>query len=166
MQVSTHGFYMGKGRCFLALGSNLGNKRANLSQAVTLIAMRVGRVVCLSRFYETEPWGYASDNTYLNAALEVETTLSPQEVLVVTQTIERDMGREKKSMNREYFDRPIDIDLLLMDDLVVESDMLTLPHPLMHERLFVMEPLVEIAPTVMHPVLQKTICEIFNSLTQ
>ena len=142
---------MDKGRCYLALGSNLGDKRANLSRAVTLIRERVGRVVCLSRFYETEPWGYASANTYLNAALEVETTLSPQEVL-------------KKSMNREYFDRPIDIDLLLMDDIVVETDVLTLPHPLMHERLFVMEPMVEIAPTVMHPVLQKTICEIFNSL--
>ena len=69
-------------------------------------------------------------------------------------------------MKREYFDRPIDIDLLLMDDIVMESEALTLPHPLMHERLFVMEPLVEIAPTVMHPVLQKTICEIFNSLMQ
>ena len=155
---------MDKGRCYLALGSNLGDKRANLSRAVSLIRERVGRVVCLSRFYETEPWGYASANTYLNAVLEVETTLSPLEVLVITQTIERDLGREKKSMNREYFDRPIDIDLLLMDDIVLESDVLTLPHPLMHKRLFVMEPMVEIAPTVMHPVLQKTICEIFNSL--
>ena len=155
---------MDKGRCYLALGSNLGDKRANLSRAVSLIRERVGRVVCLSRFYETEPWGYASANTYLNAALEVETTLSPQEVLVITQTIERDLGREKKSMNREYFDRPIDIDLLLMDDIVVETDVLTLPHPLMHERLFVMEPMVEIAPTVMHPVLQKNICEIYNAL--
>ena len=118
---------MDKGRCYLALGSNLGDKRANLSRAVSLIRERVGRVVCLSRFYETEPWGYASANTYLNAALEVETTLSPQEVLVIT-------------------------------------DVLTLPHPLMHERLFVMEPMVEIAPTVMHPVLQKTICEIYNAL--
>ena len=155
---------MDKGRCYLALGSNLGDKRTNLSRAVSLIRERVGRVVCLSCFYETVPWGYASANTYLNAALEVETTLSPQEVLVITQAIERTLGREKKSMNREYFDRPIDIDLLLMDELVVESDVLTLPHPLMHERLFVMEPMVEIAPTVMHPVLQKTICEIFNSL--
>ena len=90
---------MDKGRCYLALGSNLGDKRANLSRAVSLIRERVGRVVCLSRFYETEPWGYASANTYLNAALEVETTLSPQEVLVITQAIERDLGREKKSMN-------------------------------------------------------------------
>lgn len=151
---------------YLGLGSNLGDKRNNLLQAVALISERVGRVVCLSRFYETEPWGYASNNTYLNAALGVETSLSPLEVLSITQTIERDLGRLKKSMNREYSDRPIDIDLLLMDDLEVQTDVLTLPHPLMHERLFVLEPLVEIVPTVVHPVLKKSICELYNSLVQ
>lgn len=149
---------------YLSIGSNLGDKRNFLLQAIALIRERVGRVVCMSRFYETEPWGYTSTNTYLNAALEVETSLSALEVLAITQDIERELGRQRKSMNREYFDRPIDIDLLLMDDIVVETDVLTLPHPLMHERLFVMEPMVEIAPTMMHPVLQKTICEIFNSL--
>lgn len=149
---------------YLSIGSNLGDKRNFLLQAIALIRERVGRVVCISRFYETEPWGYTSTNTYLNAALEVETSLSALEVLAITQDIERELGRQRKSMNREYFDRPIDIDLLLMDDIVVETDVLTLPHPLMHERLFVMEPMVEIAPTMMHPVLQKTICEIFNSL--
>lgn len=151
---------------YLGLGSNLGDKCHHLLQAVALISERVGRVVCLSRFYETQPWGYASSNTYLNAALGVETSLSPLEVLSITQTIERDLGRLKKSMNREYSDRPIDIDLLLMDDLEVQTDVLTLPHPLMHERLFVLEPLVEIAPTIIHPVLKKSICELYNSLVQ
>ena len=149
---------------YLGLGSNLGDKCHHLLQAVALISERVGRVVCLSRFYETQPWGYASNNTYLNAALGVETSLSPLEVLSITQNIERELGRQKKSMNREYFDRPIDIDLLLMDDLVIDSDALTLPHPLMHERLFVLEPLVEIAPTIIHPVLLKNICELYNTL--
>lgn len=149
---------------YLGLGSNLGDKRNNLLQAVALISERVGRVVCLSRFYETQPWGYASNNTYLNAALGVETSLSPLEVLSITQNIERELGRQKKSMNREYFDRPIDIDLLLMDDLVIDSDALILPHPLMHERQFVMEPLLEIAPMVVHPILGKTICQIYNEL--
>ena len=149
---------------YLSIGSNLGDKRNFLLQAIALIRERVGRVVCMSRFYETEPWGYTSTNTYLNAALEVETSLSALEVLAITQDIERELGRQRKSMNREYFDRSIDIDLLLMDDIIVRSEALNLPHPLMHERLFVMEPMVEIAPTVMHPVLQKTICEIFNSL--
>ena len=149
---------------YLGLGSNLGDKRHHLLQAVALISEQVGRIVCLSRFYETQPWGYVSNNTYLNAALGVETSLSPLEVLSITQNIERELGRQKKSMNREYFDRPIDIDLLLMDDLVIDSDALTLPHPLMHERLFVLEPMVEIAPTIIHPVLQKTICELYNVL--
>lgn len=149
---------------YLGLGSNLGDKRNNLLQAVALISERVGRVVCLSRFYETEPWGYASNNTYLNAALGVETSLSLLEVLSITQNIERELGRQKKSMNREYLDRSIDIDLLLMDDLVIDSDALTLPHPLMHERQFVMEPLLEIAPMVVHPILGKTICQIYNEL--
>ena len=149
---------------YLSIGSNLGDKRNFLLQAIALIRERVGRVVCMSRFYETEPWGYTSTNTYLNAALEVETSLSALEVLAITQDIERELGRQRKSMNREYFDRSIDIDLLLMDDIIVRSEALNLPHPLMHERLFVMEPMVEIAPTVMHPVLKKTICEIFNSL--
>ncbi len=151
---------------YLGLGSNLGDKRDNLLQAVALISERVGRIVCLSRFYMTDPWGYSSSNFYLNAALGVETSLSPLEVLSITQTIERDLGRLKKSVNREYFDRPIDIDLLLMDDLVVQTDVLTLPHPLMHERLFVLEPLVEIAPTVIHPVLHQSICELFNTLVK
>lgn len=151
---------------YLGLGSNLGDKRNNLLQAVALISERVGRVVCLSRFYETEPWGYASNNTYLNAALGVETSLSPLEILSITQAIERELGRQKKSMNREYLDRSIDIDLLLMDDLTIESKALILPHPLMHERVFVMEPLVEIAPTVVHPLLQKTICELYNRLVK
>lgn len=149
---------------YLGLGSNIGDKRNNLLQVVALIEEQVGRVVCLSCFYETDPWGYASANTYLNAALGVETILSPFEVLSVTQTIERKLGRTKKSMNGVYFDRPIDIDLLLMDDVVIQTESLTLPHPLMHERLFVMKPLVEIAPTVMHPVLGKTICQIYNEL--
>ena len=149
---------------YLSIGSNLGDKRNFLLQAISLIRERVGRVVCISRFYETEPWGYTSTNTYLNAALEVETSLSALEVLAITQDIERELGRLRKSMNREYFDRSIDIDLLLMDDIIVRSEALNLPHPLMHERLFVMEPMVEIAPTVMHPVLKKTICEIYNAL--
>ena len=151
---------------YLGLGANLGNKSDNLLQAVALISERVGRVVCLSRFYETEPWGYDSSNTYLNAALGVETSLSPLEVLSITQAIERELGRQKKSMNREYSDRPIDIDILLMDDLVLQTDVLTLPHSLMHERLFVLEPLVEIAPTVIHPVLQQSVCAIYNALVK
>ena len=124
--------------------------------AAALLAERVGDVLALSGFYETEPWGFQSENTFLNAALQLETALSPLELLKATQEIEIEMGRTQKS-NGAYHDRIIDIDILLYDDLVLQTPELTLPHPLMHERLFVMEPLAEIAPNVIHPVFKKPV---------
>lgn len=124
--------------------------------AAALLAERVGDVLALSGFYETEPWGFQSDNTFLNAALRLETTLSPLELLKATQQIELEMGRTQKS-NGAYHDRIIDIDILLYDDLILQTPELTLPHPLMHERPFVMEPLAEIAPNVIHPVFNKSV---------
>ena len=141
---------------YLALGTNIGNKRRNMITAAALLAERVGDVLALSGFYETEPWGFQSENTFLNAALQLETALSPLEILKATQEIEIEMGRTQKS-NGAYHDRIIDIDILLYDDLVLQTPELTLPHPLMHERLFVMEPLAEIAPNVIHPVFKKPV---------
>lgn len=144
---------------YLALGTNIGNKRRNMITAAALLAERVGDVLALSGFYETEPWGFQSDNTFLNAALQLETSLPPLELLKATQQIEIEMGRTQKS-NGAYHDRIIDIDILLYDDLILRTPELTLPHPLMHERRFVMEPLAEIAPNLVHPVLKKTVIEI------
>lgn len=141
---------------YLALGTNIGNKRRNMITAAALLAERVGDVLALSGFYETEPWGFQSENTFLNAALQLETALSPFELLKATQEIEIEMGRTQKS-NGAYHDRIIDIDILLYDDLVLQTLELILPHPLMHERLFVMEPLAEIAPNVIHPVFKKPV---------
>ena len=141
---------------YLALGTNIGNKRRNMITAAALLAERVGDVLALSGFYETEPWGFQSENTFLNAALQLETALSPLELLKATQEIEIEMGRTQKS-NGAYHDRITDIDILLYDDLVLQTPELTLPHPLMHERLFVMEPLAEIAPNVIHPVFKKPV---------
>lgn len=141
---------------YLALGTNIGNKRRNMITAAALLAERVGDVLALSGFYETEPWGFQSENTFLNAALQLDTSLSPLELLKATQEIEIEMGRTQKS-NGAYHDRIIDIDILLYDDLVLQTPELTLPHPLMHERLFVMEPLAEIAPNVIHPVFKKPV---------
>ncbi len=128
------------------------------------IEERIGKVVSLSAFYATAPWGFASDNTFLNAVVCVETSLPPLEILSVTQSIEKEMGRTHKSVNGVYSDRVIDIDLLLYDDLVLDTPTLKLPHPLMQERRFVMEPLAEIAPDVMHPVLGKTLGNIYRDL--
>lgn len=141
---------------YLALGTNIGNKRRNMITAAALLAERVGDVLALSGFYETEPWGFQSDNTFLNAALQLETGLPPLELLKATQEIELEMGRTQKS-NGSYHDRIIDIDILLYDDLILQTPELTLPHPLMHERQFVMEPLAEIAPNVIHPVFKKPV---------
>ena len=141
---------------YLALGTDIGNKRRNMITAAALLAERVGDVLALSGFYETEPWGFQSENTFLNAALQLDTSLSPLELLKATQEIEIEMGRTQKS-NGAYHDRIIDIDILLYDNLVLQTPELTLPHPLMHERLFVMEPLAEIAPNVIHPVFKKPV---------
>lgn len=149
---------------YLGLGTNLGDKEQNLRIAVRLIEERIGEVISLSAFYATAPWGFASANSFLNAAAAVDTSLSPLEVLSVTQGIEREMGRTHKSVDGVYSDRVIDIDLLLCDDLVLDTPLLKLPHPLMHERRFVMEPLVEIAPDVVHPVLGKPLDVLFRNL--
>lgn len=146
---------------YLALGTNIGNRRRNMITAAALLAERVGDVLALSGFYETEPWGFQSENTFLNAALRLETSLSPLELLKATQQIEAEMGRTQKS-NGTYHDRIIDIDILLYDDLILQTPELTLPHPLMRDRRFVMEPLLEIAPIVVHPVFKKTIVSLIR----
>lgn len=133
---------------YLGLGTNLGNKEANLKEAIEEIRKRVGEVTSLSAFHTTEPWGFESDHSFLNAVCCVSTSFSPIEVLHLTQEIERSLGRLKKSVNRQYSDRPIDIDILLYDDVHINTPELTIPHPLMWEREFVTIPLKEIAPDI------------------
>lgn len=154
---------------YIGLGTNLGDKEQNLRDAVHRIEEQIGKVLSLSAFYVTAPWGFASENSFLNAAACVETQLSPLEVLQETQTIERELGRTKKSVNGAYSDRLIDIDLLLYDDLVLsvtsaDGAELNLPHPLMAKRDFVMRPLAEIAPALRHPVLKRTMKDILDEL--
>ena len=144
-------------RVYLGLGSNLGDRHQHLEQAISLINERVGEVIRCSSFIETEPWGFESSNAFLNGVILCETTLAPREVLKATQQIERELGRRKsvnrtrealgsskKSVNRKYEDRPIDIDILLYDNLTIDEPDLKIPHPLMHQRDFVMIPLNEI----------------------
>ena len=149
---------------YLGLGTNLGDKEANLNMAMEEIRKRVGEIASLSAYYITEPWGFDSQNAFLNAVCKVSTYLSPLDVLITTQSIEEDLGRQRKSVNGLYSDRPIDIDILLYDDLVLDSTNLTIPHPLMHQRAFVMEPLTEIAPELVHPVLHKSMKEILKGM--
>lgn len=138
---------MNSHKVYLGLGSNLGDCRKNLERAIRLIGDRVGQVTRQSSFIETEPWGFESPNKFMNAVILCETTRSPREVLLLTQQIERDMGRMKKSVSGGYADRAIDIDILLYDDVTIDEPDLKIPHPLMHERDFVMRPLNEIKTT-------------------
>ena len=108
-------------KVYVGLGTNLGDKEQNLKVAVQKIEEQIGKVVSLSAFYITAPWGFTSENSFLNAAACVETELSPLDVLQKTQSIERELGRTKKSVNGAYSDRLIDIDLLLYEDLILSA---------------------------------------------
>lgn len=135
---------------YLSLGTNLGDKEQNLLTAIAEIGRRIGPIKAQSAFLATEPWGFESENTFLNAAIRIETNLSPIALLDETQQIERDMGRTQKSSANchlstvNYQDRIIDIDILLYDDLHIDTPRLTIPHPLMQQRDFVLIPLKEI----------------------
>lgn len=149
----------------MGLGSNLGNKEQIIRKAIDRIGKRVGTIVSVSSFYKTEPWGYQSVHTFCNAAMAVDTELSPEEVLSTVQAIERELGsKDHRRSDGSYADRLIDIDLLDYDGQVLDTYALVLPHPYMHKRTFVMEPLAEIAPHWMHPVLGKTAAEILAGL--
>ena len=139
-------------RVYLGLGTNLGDKESNLHVAVRKINERIGEVTALSAFYVTAPWGFSSENSFLNAACCVESVLPPLDILRETQEIERELGRMKKSAGGNYSDRLI--------DLILHTPELEIPHPLMTERRFVMDPLAEIASDVVHPVLGKRLGEL------
>lgn len=143
---------------FLGLGSNLGNRNDNLNQALIYIQERIGNIISSSSIYETTPCGFSSENLFLNMVIKVSTSLLPDELLLVSETIERLMGRScKSSDNSSYEDRVIDLDILFYNSVEMSTPELTIPHPLLHTRLFVLEPMSEIAPEWEHPVLHKTI---------
>ena len=129
---------------YLGLGTNLGDKEENIGEAVRRIGELIGTVECQSTLLVSEPWGFESENTFVNAALRCSTELEPMDVLEKTQEIERAMGRTQKSVDGQYHDRIIDIDILMYDDLHIDTKTLKLPHPLMKERDFVMIPLEEV----------------------
>jgi 2-amino-4-hydroxy-6-hydroxymethyldihydropteridine diphosphokinase len=142
--------------CLLLLGSNQGNRGHLLQQARALLAQQAGQIVRQSALYESEPWGFISDGWFMNQAVEIETALPPLALLSVTQQIEKALGREKPQGAR-YAPRTMDIDILFFDRQIIRLPDLTVPHPRLHERLFTLMPLCEIAPETVHPVLKKSI---------
>jgi 2-amino-4-hydroxy-6-hydroxymethyldihydropteridine diphosphokinase len=131
-------------KAFIGLGSNLGDREQNLHEALQLIGNQAGRIVAVSSFYFSEPQGFVSENYFVNAAIELQTELSPHELLKALQEIEGQMGRNTKSENGIYTDRIIDLDILIYEDERIETADLILPHPRIMERDFVLKPLREL----------------------
>ncbi len=147
-------------RVYLSLGSNVGDREDHLRGAITRLES-IARVISVSSFYETEPMEVTNQPWFLNCAVKAETTKVPKQFMAAVLEMEREMGR-LRTMKKGP--RTIDIDILLFGDAVVDSPEVTIPHPAMHERRFVLEPLVEIAPEARHPVFKKTVSEMLDAL--
>jgi 2-amino-4-hydroxy-6-hydroxymethyldihydropteridine diphosphokinase len=145
---------------YLSLGSNLGDRAANLNSAIARLG-ELGTVVAVSSFYETEPVELTAQPWFLNCAVALDTEKMPKQLLAGILDIEQGMGRRRLQKKGP---RSIDIDILLFASSIVETQGLTIPHPALHERRFVLEPLVEIAPEVRHPVFKRTVREMRDAL--
>ncbi len=149
---------------YIGLGSNLGRRGDNIRRALDLLTQDGSRLAAVSSFHETTPVGFTSNHSFLNAAALVLTPLPPEAFLDATQRVERALGRTVKSENGIYHDRTIDIDMLFYDDIVLNTPRLTIPHPHMCGRAFVLAPLCEIAPAMVHPVNCMTVAQMLAAL--
>ena len=150
---------------YLALGANAGRREENIRRAIAAIHERIGCIEKQSALYETVPQGFESEHLFLNAAVSCRTDLTPYEILDVTQEIELELGRLQKSVNGQYADRTIDIDLLWMEGVVMDEPRLTLPHPRIAERDFVLRPLCDIAPDLTLYPEGKRVKELLDNIT-
>lgn len=148
-------------RAYLSVGSNLGDRQANLQKAVQLLNEKGGNISSCSSVYETPAWGFKSDDFY-NICLGIDTSLSAEELLWCMLSIETTLGRTRNPNAENYAARTIDLDILFYQDCIVNTEHLVIPHPQMQLRRFVLEPLAEIAPGKIHPVLNKTILELLE----
>lgn len=141
-------------KVFLGIGGNIGNKQKNFAEVLNWIENSIGTVVKKSSVYETPPWGFNAEENFWNQVVLVETKFTPLELLERIQQIEAHFGRERKT--KQYISREMDIDILYFDDDFLEVENLVIPHPRIHQRKFVLVPLVEIAPGLKHPLLRLT----------
>ena len=150
---------------YLSLGSNSGDRIGYVQQAASLLGTSDNiSIIRTSAFYETEPWGMNSENWFVNAVVEIKTTLSPKDLLITCQRIERQLGRKQTDKGSGYTDRTIDIDILFYNKDIINEENLIIPHKFVHLRAFTLVPLLELIPNYEHPVLHKTITELHNDL--
>jgi len=149
---------------YLSLGSNIGDRVGYIQQATSLLSASESiNIVTTSSFYETEPWGMESNNWFVNAVVQITTTLSPDELLNECQRIEAQLGRKRDDSNT-YSDRNIDIDIIFYDNLIINNERLTIPHKLFHKRVFMLVPMLEIADNFVHPFFGKTVESLFEAI--
>lgn len=144
----------------LAFGSNLGDREEFILAAYRLLEEELGELIKKSSFIETSPWGFESDNSFINSVAEFETQKTPLEALEICNKIEKELGRQRNSLHKGYQNRTIDIDILFYEDIILDTPTLKIPHPLIQERDFVLTPLKEILPNLIHPILKKEIKDI------
>jgi len=150
---------------YLCLGSNKGDRIGYIQQAASLLKTNDGiSVVSTSSFYESEPWGMESETWFVNAVMQIDTELDPYELLNELKFIEKKLGRETKSVNEDYSDRCIDIDIIFYENQIIEDEDLVIPHAHLHERAFMMVPMLEIAQDFVHPKFNKTVTKLFDEL--
>ena len=142
-------------KLLLSVGGNLGDIPRRLDELWPQLEAKMGKVACVSPYYRSRPWGFQSAHDFVNAAALVLTRLEPLEALRIAQELEKAAGRHTKSADGHYQDRPLDIDLIAYDDLVLQHDRLSLPHPLLHRRRFVLQPICDICPEWVHPLLHR-----------
>ena len=155
---------MEKNHIVLLLGGNLGDTRGYLRNALALLEHQLGFITHNSYFYHSPSWGFSSHD-FINMALIIETDKTAQECLVITQDAEEELGRVREENEGEYHDRVVDIDIIFYNDLILESNDLVIPHPKMQERNFVLQPLSEMIPDFIHPLLKKSVLELANNCT-
>lgn len=141
---------------FVLLGSNLGDRELLVNQARKMIGEKCGKIVGRSRLYESEPWGFKAEHWFLNQVVKVETSLSPDTLMLVLLDIEKELGRDRSVPHEGYVSRPMDLDILYYGDKIIDTQMVMAPHPRLHQRRFTLLPLCDVAPDFVHPVMRET----------